>query len=183
MQFHFRCTCGHELEFAASFAGTLIPCLCGRQVKIPKLSELKRLSGQNADCPVMGIADHLRTMYLDKQLPPGTNCVICHMTTRDTLSCWVECERARASSAGALNGVLAMLFTVISPLHAMHTYSKSLQYEAVGNDLVVRTPLPICENCLHSTRRSESNIRKLLLGVDLYRELLEAYPGARVGAG
>src|SRR5687768_7124113 len=161
MQFHFRCTCGHELEFAAPCAGTLIPCVCGRQVKIPKLSELKRLSGQEAGRPAMGIADHLRTMYLDKQLPPDTHCVICQMTTHETLPCWVECERARASSAGALNSVLAVLFTVISPLHAMHAYSKSLQYEAVGNDLVVRTPLPICDNCLHSTPRNESNIRKL----------------------
>ena len=182
MMFQHSCQCGHILDISASSAGTLVSCHCGREVKIPKLSELKRLTGQSVE-PVLGIADHLRMMYLDKRLPLDTHCVACQVQTSGTLECWVECERARASAAGALNRMLSVLFVVLSPLHAMHAYSNSHEQEALGNDLVVRTPLPICKNCLHNTSRSERSIRKLLLEVDLYRELLDTYPGARVGAG
>jgi hypothetical protein len=181
MTFHYTCECGYALPIAASSAGAVVPCRCGRQVKIPKLSELKRLSGQQVE-PIAGIADYLRTMYLNKELPPDAHCVICQANTSDTLECWVECERTW-DRTGKQWG-MAMLFVASIPLWVLsRVLGGARKHEVDGRELVVRTPLPICENCLHTTPRSEANIRQLLLGVDIYRQLLERYPVARVGSG
>ncbi len=180
MSFHYTCECGFALPIAASAAGTFVPCRCGKQVKIPKLSELKRLSGQRVE-PIAGIADYLRTKYLDKQLPPDTRCVGCLAKTDETLDCWVECERT-FDREGKQWG-MAMLFVFSIPMWLFaRMVSGARKHEVDGRELVVRTPLPICTNCLHSTSRSEANIRQLLLGVEIYRQLLERYPGACVGA-
>jgi hypothetical protein len=178
--FQYTCECGYVLPIAAASAGTFVLCRCGKQVRIPKLSELKRLSGQRVE-PIAGIADHLRTMYLEKQLPPETHCVGCQTKTNETLDCWVECERTW-DREGKQWG-MAMLFAFSVPLWFLaRVLGGARKHEVDGRELVVRTPLPICDNCLHSTSRSEANIRQLLLGVDIYRQLLERYPRARVGA-
>ena len=180
MTFHYTCECGNALPIAASAAGTVVPCHCGKQVKVPKLSELKRLSGQSVE-PIAGIADYLRTMYLNKQLPPDTRCVGCLAKTDETLDCWVECERT-FDREGKQWG-MAMLFVFSIPLWVLaRMFGGVRTHEVEGRELVVRTPLPLCDTCLHSTARSEANIRQLLLGVDIYRPLLERYPRARVGA-
>lgn len=179
MKFQYRCECGHTLQFAASSAGTAVPCLCGRQVKIPKLSELKRLSGED-DQPVLGIADRLRLMNLDKQLPPDTNCIRCQVKTADRLECWVECERAWGREGKSWAMALFSLHWPILSLVARALERGEIS-EVDGRDVLVRTPLALCENCQHGESRSESNVRRLLLEVDLYRQLLETYPGARVG--
>jgi hypothetical protein len=177
--FHYTCECGYALPIAASSAGTSIPCRCGKQVKVPKLSELKRLSGQQVE-PIIGIADQLRTMYLDKQLPPDTHCIFCQVKTTDRLECWVECERAHARGPSWLTTTAAFL---ISPMLYCLMVKKDYDNPSIeGRDVMVRVPLPICQNCLPTTPRSEGNIRKLLQSVVVYRKLLEAYPGARVGA-
>ena len=180
MSFHYTCECGYALPVAASAAGTFVPCRCGKQVKVPKLSELKRLSGQQVE-PLAGIADYLRTMYLEKQLPPDTHCVTCKSKTTGTLDCWVECERT-FDREGKQWG-MAMLFVFSIPLWLLaRVFSGVRKHEVDGRELVVRTPLPLCENCRKSTARGEANIRQLLLGVGIYRQLLERYPGARIGA-
>ena len=185
MTFHYTCECGYALPIAASSAGAFVPCRCGRQVKIPKLSELKRLAGQPTT--FISIADQLRTMYLDKQLPPDTHCMFCQTKTAATLECWVECERAKVYASGIgptvvktlfLNSILPFFGLFYLPLGA----GVSQDAEAYGNDLVVRTPLSICENCLHRTSRTEASVRTFLRSVPLYRQLLDTYPGARVGA-
>lgn len=180
----YACECGYSLPISAASAGTLVPCRCGRQVKIPKLSELRRLSGQPVDS-LVGIADRLRTMYLDKQLPPDRHCIHCQVKTDATLECWVECERARASSAGAWENIFGALLLVLSPVKGLmyHAVRNGSEVEAIGNDLVVRTPLAVCGNCLPAMNRKPMHIRDLLRSVPLYGELLEAYPGANVGAG
>ena len=186
MTFHYTCECGYALPIAASSAGAVVPCRCGRKVKIPKLSELKRLAGQ--PITFISIADQLRTMYLDKQLPPDTHCMFCQTKTAATLECWVECERAKVYAPGIgptvvktlfLNAILPFFGWFYLPLGV----GVSRDAEAYGNDLVVRTPLTICENCLHRTSRTEASVRTFLRSVPLYRELLDAYPGARVGVG
>jgi hypothetical protein len=150
-------------------------------VKIPKLSELKRLSGQHVE-PIAGIADYLRTMYLDKQLPPDTHCICCKVKTEKTLDCWVECERTYDRSGKPW--AMTLLFVVSLPLWLLARVQQGLSKPEVnGRELVVRTPLPICENCQSSTSRTEANIRQLLRSVEIYRQLLERYPLARVGAG
>ena len=184
MTFHYTCECGHQLTFAATSAGTLVPCRCGRQVKIPKLSDLKRLAGQPTE--FISIADQLRTMYLDKQLPPDTHCMLCQTKTASTLECWVECERAKVYASGIGPTVVTALFVnAILPffgwIYLPPGAGVSRDAEAYGNDLVVRTPLSICENCLHRTSRTEASIRTFLRSVPLYRQLLDTYPGARVG--
>ena len=179
--FHYTCGCGHVLPIAASSAGTVVPCRCGKQVKIPKLSELKRLSGQRVE-PIAGIADYLRTMYLDQQLPPDTHCVCCQVKTIGTLDCWVECERTWCQRDTG-PWVIALLFVLSIPLWILaRVFTGVRKHEVDGRELVVRTPLPICENCLHTTSRSEASIRTFLRSVALYRQLLDTYPGARVGA-
>ncbi|MCE9524823.1 MAG: hypothetical protein K8R36_02065 [Planctomycetales bacterium] len=178
--FHYTCECGCALPIAASSAGMVVPCRCGKQVKVPKLSELKRLSGQHVE-PIVGIADQLRTMYLDKQLPPDTHCVCCQTKTTETLDCWVECERTY--DRNGKGWAMAILFVWSLPLFLLaRAFNRGSAHEVDGRELIVRTPLPICEKCLDTTSRNSANIRQLLLRVELYRRLLEKYPHAHVGA-
>lgn len=185
--FRLRCDdCGHEYPFMSANAGEMIPCVCGKQLKIPKLSELRRLAGQPTE--FINIADELRKLYLDKQLPPDPQCMFCQVKTANTLQCWVECERAQLPSEGIgttagktliLNAVLPFFGLFYFPLGS----GQNADAEAVGNDVVVRTPLSVCENCLPKTSRKPDHIRGFLRSVPLYRQLLDTYPGARVGTG
>jgi hypothetical protein len=174
--------CGRARPVVAAHAGETIPCLCGQQIRVPPLSELRRIAGDPV--PLMGIADQLRAMYLERELPPEPRCACCQVKTSETLECWVECERARVEGTLPWHILLGILFTILSPLRGLIFLAgrNNPEIEASGNDLVVRTPLPLCENCLHTTSRRESNLRQLLQSVPLYRQLLDAYPGARVGA-
>lgn len=176
-------SCGSVQPIDFANAGATIPCQCGEQLKVPKLSELKRLLGHHIE-PIAGIADQLRTMYLDKQLPPDTHCMFCQAKTAETLECWVECERSRVDSSGSWETAMGALQLFISPIEGLIRLwaRKNESGEAYGNDLVVRTPLPICENCLHKTSRRPAHIRGFLRSVALYRQLLDTYPGAQVGA-
>jgi hypothetical protein len=180
MSFRYACECGYSLPISAASAGTTVSCRCGRPVKIPKLSELKRLSGQVVE-PLIGIADQLRTMYLDKQLPPDSNCVCCQTKTAETLDCWVECERTY--DRNGKGWAMAILFVWSLPLYLLtRAFNRGSAHEVDGRELIVRTPLPICENCQDTVSRDSANIRQLLQRVQLYRQLLEKYPHARVGA-
>lgn len=178
--FHCTCECGYVLPIAASSAGTIVPCRCGKQVKVPKLSELKRLSGQQAE-PLAGIADYLRIMYLEKQLPPDTHCVCCQSKTPEILDCWVECERTY--DRNGKGWAMAILFVWSLPLYLLtKAFNRGVAHEVDGRELIVRTPLSICEKCLSTTSRNSANIRQLLQRVELYRQLLDHYPQAQVGA-
>lgn len=183
MSFQITCDeCGRSRPIVTANAGESIPCLCGKQLKVPKLSELRRIAGQPTD--FIAIADQLRTMYLDKQLPPDTQCMFCQVKTATTLDCWVECERARVRSSGGWDTMFGILLFVIWPVMGLIYYAARVNRDAPpsGNDQVVRTPLPICENCLQRTSRTEASIRTFLRSVALYRQLLDAYPASRVGA-
>src|SRR5262249_6911290 len=44
MEFPLRCACGKRVVATDGMAGTQIPCVCGRHVRVPSLGEMRRQS-------------------------------------------------------------------------------------------------------------------------------------------
>jgi hypothetical protein len=74
MAYFVNCPCGERLAVKATIAGSTIQCACGRDVPVPRLSELRQAAGQGAF--EAGIVDTIRRMIADGELPPW-NAVCC----------------------------------------------------------------------------------------------------------
>src|SRR5437762_2353280 len=93
MEFHISCDCGKPHTVTAGDAGAKIPCVCGRTVIVPSLSELRRGHGLTLyDAPVLEI----QRMLADHELPPAGGCVRCGVAAERVAVVVAECAKAPA---------------------------------------------------------------------------------------
>ena len=176
MDFTIQCSCGHQLQVSAVDAGGAKRCPCGNVNAVPSLSALRRQAGQQSY--EVKIADKLRYMFADGELPPNKECAQCGCKTANVLECSVECERPYSKGRGYW---IAVLLGFIAPLLALLTMiGDGRNSEVHGQELVVRTPLPLCPGCAADLTLRRKRLIKLLCSVPLYAQLLEEYPQAAV---
>jgi hypothetical protein len=79
MDFTIDCACGQKLCVGTADAGGSKRCHCGAINAVPSLSELRRRGGQQGY--EVSIADKLRYMFAEGELPPDNACVQCGAET------------------------------------------------------------------------------------------------------
>jgi hypothetical protein len=174
MDFTIDCTCGQQLRVGTADAGGSKRCHCGAINAVPSLSELRRLAGkQSYD---VAIADKLRYMFADGELPPDNACVLCGAETPNILQCSVECERPHTKGRGFWGTVLLGIFAPVWVLVLLICEYKDA--EVFGRELIVTTPLPLCPECAANAQPRKHNVRELLRRVPLYDQLFQEYPNA-----
>ena len=179
MQFQVDCPCGERIGVTSALAGGEVRCRCGKQVKIPSLSNLRRSAGQRAYAT--STADRLRGMYAEGALPVEKVCLQCGDATEHVLPCVVECERP-ATRAGGLMRLL--LVGLVAPLWIFWQANRDYQdAEARGRELVVKTPLRLCPGCAQRVRKSNRALLACVRQAELYAPLLDEYPQAAVSVG
>jgi hypothetical protein len=176
MDFTVDCSCGRKIRVETADAGGTKRCLCGTTNAVPALSELRRRAGQPSYS--VSIADKLQYMFANGELPPDHACAQCGAETSDVIHCSVECERPLTTGRGYWETVLLGLFSPIAFLGLLSQESKDP--EVVGQELIVKTPLPLCSKCTFAVQPTRYNVRELLRGVPLYNQLLRKYPGAEL---
>jgi hypothetical protein len=174
MDFTFNCECGEQLRVATADAGGTKRCRCGITNAVPSLSELRRQAGKQSY--EVGIADKLRYMFADGELPRDNVCVECGSKTSNVLECSVECERPYTKGRGFWGTVLLGIFAPVWILGLLNREHKNP--EVFGEELIVKTPLPLCPKCIATVRPRKKNIRDLLCRVPLYDQLFQEYPNA-----
>jgi len=176
MDFTIDCPCGKQIRVGTADAGGTKRCRCGTTNAVPALSELRRRAGQqsyNAN-----IADKLRYMFADGELPPDNVCSQCGAETSNVLQCSVECERPHTKGRGFWGTVLLGIFSPVWILGFLNREHRNP--EVFGQELVVNTPLPLCSKCAADVQPTKHNVLELLRCVPLYDQLLQEYPKADV---
>jgi hypothetical protein len=176
MDLSVTCECGLKNTVTPTMCGSDITCDCGKTILIPRLSELRRNAGL---APVnISVADHLVALAARGELPTETVCVSCSRSTNMYLALEVECERTFAKKMSAAYYFLTSFF---SPLYLLVFLKREYDNPEVhGRELVVRTPIRICEVCAAKTRLDRETCRNLMSKNNLYAKLLTRYPNASI---
>lgn len=174
------CACGRELPVAASAAGTVLGCRCGRDVEIPRLSQLRRSSGQSDY--ESGIVSTIQRMIARGELPWGGTCAVSEFPTNDVVYFSVQCEEVWIKGGrqpwwvDVLIGGFTLLF--------FHFWNRRKQEEAehLGRDLRIELPLRVSSDQAAILRRwaGQRRLKRLLRTIPIYSQLLDEYPAARV---
>jgi hypothetical protein len=178
MDYSLNCACGRHLKVRAAAAGTEILCDCGAPIRVPRLSELREMTGRGAY--ETGTIDTIHRMLAEGSLPWGDLCTISRKPTRDVMDLSVHCERVQAETDGlrALQ-VLVFLFGILAILLGQRS-----SRDPRGRETTVWTPLRIArEHQRKVARASQKTLRRLLRTVPVYADLLDQYPGAGVRIG
>jgi len=184
MEYSVTCACGKQIAVAAAEAGTEISCSCGLSVPVPRLSQLRRSTGQPAyKATVIEAIDRL---IREGELPFGDTCALCGTPTTGVVEVCVVCERPWYRPPSALPFWVAILFMMLCFLPALLLWllvqMLPLQSRILGRDTVVRIPLRVCGNQKCSLRRArdQRKLREVLSTVPIYEQLLEEYPRAYI---
>src|SRR5215204_1880421 len=106
-EFSVPCECGAMLAVTAAEAGGALPCRCGRSVRVPRLSELRRAQGMDAG--ESSVRDTIARMIREGELPWGSCCAVTGFPTKDVLLFDVQCERSYKKRAKLSNGGFTLL--------------------------------------------------------------------------
>ena len=184
MTYSVPCECGKTLAVIATDAGTDMRCECGRLVSVPILSQLRATIRPRAY--EAGTIDKINRMIRDGQLPPGDRCMICGVTTSDALDVHVQCESAWVKGPGNTRFLLVALGILFFPFWILWVFlGRELlgeERKELGCERSACAPLRICTKHGDELRRkwTTAKIKKLLLAILVYRELLAEFPAAKV---
>jgi len=169
---------------SATQAGAQLLCLCGQEVDVPRLSDLRQAAG--AQAYETSIIEVISRMARENALPITDQCAVCLQPTKDYVELHVQCESQWIQHSGAGRRLFALLATLVLPFWFLWwLIADSLMREKHverGHDRSVRVQLPACD--LHQATlrqmRSQAKLKKLLRTVPLYAELLSEFPRAKV---
>jgi len=181
-----RCECANEIPVERTAAGGTAVCRCGREVRVPRLSELKRQAGELVELRVSAL-DRVRQLLLEQGLPPDPVCRITQRPTTDVLYLTVVCEEPRLRGNSSWWGLLfigAGAFLVSLWLLPVYLLASREEPEVIAPETVFRLPVPIASDRQAQIRDyRESELRELLCTVPLYAQLLAEFPQARISLG
>lgn len=175
-----QCECGATLPVDASEAGTTIACSCQRSLEVPRLSALRALAGSADDYG--SVLERVRSQIKRGELP---NNVICPMTGgQATTTLWLEilCEREWSRRTDADDGQ-AMLFLMFGGwLGMLFAVMHGGGRETLGSDVSIMAPLRLSQAGAAKIERMrwQRSLKRVLATTPIYKELLQAYPQARV---
>ena len=170
------CECGVKTQVNPTMCGSSLMCDCGKAIQVPRLSELRRNSGLTS--VRIRVSDKLHAMAIDGLLPTDAECVSCGCPTMTFLGCSIECERMFANKPSYASYFLQFLFATIWILSA--TKREYDNPEVHGRELVVKTPMRLCDSCISKTTLNRQMCVTLLQKNQLYAKLLSEYPNANV---
>jgi hypothetical protein len=178
MSFNIDCPCGRTIEVTAAHAGSDIRCVCGNVQAVPALSELRQRAGKSRYA--VDIAESIRYMVADGQLPADDKCVTCGITTDNVLRFVIVCERQMPKGPGFWNTFFLWLLSPLSA--AVGEYSRTEDDdELMGREKIVKAPVRICPPCANAiTLKRRGEMTDLLDRVPLYARLLRKYPDAQI---
>jgi len=186
--FSTPCECGATLPVTAADAGAAISCRCGRTVRVPRLSELRRAKG--LDGVESNVRDTIARMVREGSLPWGSCCAVTGFPTADIMLFDVQCERSCTKGGGLSKAGFALLvlslftcFPVAIMLWLLAWDFLTTRVEEVGRNTVVTLPLRVSAAAQAEVRQSSpSRLKKLLSAVPVYLQLLTEYPDASINA-
>src|SRR5688572_17997315 len=123
--FSIDCECGAQLPVSASQAGTTLECRCGRTVKVPLLSELRKLQGKGAY--ESGPIETILRLTKEGRLPSSDVCVISGRPTNDICRFHILCETTWFKKEGEGRADIILLFI-------LRVFSRFLYHLAARND-------------------------------------------------
>jgi hypothetical protein len=173
MEFRVDCACGLPIKVTEAAADGSVRCLCGRDVPVPPLTELRERAG----LPPYNIAPEVLVEHLlaAGELPPDDRCVECGTPTDGVVPVRVECERTFVRQSGGFSWKELLLFWLL-PISIFFLQRREVR--EYGRDKIYRLPLPVCGGC--RGRLSGRTVRERLSAVPVYEQLLDKFPDAKV---
>ncbi len=183
MKFEVRCECGKSFAISPTDAGAVFDCSCGKPVKIPPLHLLRTNTGESTKSPLTEI----RALLPTGLLPGIRTCAVCgagdsRHSRVPHLRVKIVCERVPNTGSPSKAEVVGCLFAplLIGQLAALLLVLGLRSNRVnVGDEEAVIVPLPVCSNCRPQCDQEEI-VRKALLKIPDYANLLEHYPKAEV---
>ena len=181
MSYRVPCACGGAVEVKAADAGADLPCRCGRTVRVPLLSQLRRSAGES---PASGsVIDTITFLVNDGKLPPDSCCAVSGLPCDETHRFYVECERMWVKGGWTTGSIL---FNVIAwfvvPFWTLKLLlTRNEPPELLGRERGVYVPLRVRSEFKPKLRKmSQAQLRAMLRSVEIYQKLLDQYPNATI---
>ena len=183
LQATLSCGCGRSVVARAKDAGGTVPCTCGKQVAVPRLSQLRTLAG--ADAYTTNPAEAIRKLQSQGIRPAGDRCLLCGATSPAIYSCHAVCESSHVKTSSSEGGysVPKLLGLLVLPKLLFFLYllfrKESVEGpERRGHDVAVDFTLPVCGACAATTGNvtRPKVARQLMAKVPALSELIEYYP-------
>jgi hypothetical protein len=175
MKYEIACSCGTKLNVSEGEAGGKVRCPCGLQVEVPRLRELRRLSGESTPKPPPERV--IQALLVSKNLPEEKDCLTCHQHTDYVVRCIAKCgetEVYQKKSFGWDFWILSYLFGIL-PMFLIRSDNSSKEVHW-GPDRTYLLPLRICKSC-EAKLNDKARLRQAMNLVPDYQSLLEDYPG------
>jgi len=170
-----QCDCGKAHAVSEGAAGTTLKCSCGCGVQVPRLAELRRLTGRTSTISPEMHLDHLQST---NQIDVGGHCALCGVTTERRITLEVECERAWVKGGGGFWSQL-IGFIMLGWVGLLIARLGSSERRQLGADKIYQLPLPICEHC-RPRLKDRSVAWDCLMQIPVYGDLLEKFPNAKI---
>jgi hypothetical protein len=178
------CSCGRWVIARAKDAGGSVACVCGKQVAVPRLSELRTLAG--ADAFVTNPAEAIRKLQSEGINPAGERCLLCGSNAAVLYECQAVCESSYMKKSSSDDSYslpqifLSILFLpriFFIPLMMLRKNDAEPD-ERRGHDVAVTFTLPVCDPCATTVGNiTRPKIAKQLMAkVPVLNELLTYYP-------
>jgi hypothetical protein len=151
-------------------------------VKVPRLSELRKLAG--CDAFVTNPAEAIRKMQASGVDPAGERCLLCCSTAAEFYGCDAVCESSHvkrpSSNYDPVNTVLTLISwrRKLSYLFSLFSEQVDEEPERRGHDIQVSFTLPVCRAC----QATAGNVtrpkvaKRLMANVPVLAELMDFYP-------
>lgn len=178
MEYSVTCSCGHRVAVSASQAGMTVTCACGGSISIPRLSTLRKQSGETAYDASPELI--IRYSYSQPhQAVGGEACAICGASTVDRIRIFVECEKPiRKGEHPWFVWIFMALFSV--PMTLLYSMVRR-EPELVSEAKVLEAAVSLCKSCQPGALTAHS-LREILLREPEFARLFDKYPSARVWA-
>lgn len=202
--YHVDCECQQQIEVHGGQAGSNVTCPCGRELRVPSLSDLRASAGQGRF--ESGVTSKIERMVSTGELPHGSECVVSGVPTDDYVEIQVLCARFTAQEDDWCGDPDIDNFPIaLGPLHILiglwglfyrmaialeHWISESLSQPAEPDAsamdplnpevVVVLCPLRILASYHDDAARAGSRkLKHWLMTVSVYAELFDLYPQAQ----
>lgn len=178
MGYWIDCACGNRVEVTATQAGMKVPCACGKELDVPKLSVLRQQEGSGA--PAVSPELIVDRLYCKGGRPAGDGvCLRCLTPTADRLACMVECEKpwVRNESSWPVVLILILCGPLLALLYALFRPREEARVFSEGK--LYRFEISLCSVCQGNVQSVSDLTRVLRRDRDLAR-LLDKYPSAQV---
>lgn len=180
--YSIRCDCGQVLFVQPSQAGGERRCACGELVKVPRLSELRRLAGETP--PHVSATEIVRHMLAAGQASPGELCAYSRQRADDLMYFSVVCS-VPYSEPVPRGFWMGLLDAFGSPIAALRPSALAAAVTdpgvSIGHENIFRLPLRVAAEHQPMVKQlEEHDWINLLATVPLYARLFQEHPGLRV---